>query len=120
MPSVAETAPTEEQIRDKEFAKALHGAQATDTTGYMAILKKNSAAQKQAASTYFQFWDRAASNDTDDDVKARSEKYTDLVNAYYNLATDLYEYGWAESFHFCRFYKGEGFYQVKIFVCFAR
>ena len=115
MPSVAEAAPTEEQIRDKEFAKALHGTKATDATGYMVILKKNSAAQKQAASTYFQFWNRAATNDTDDDVKARSEKYTDLVNAYYNLSTDLYEYGWAESFHFCRFYKGEGFHQVNIF-----
>jgi len=26
-------------------------------------------------------------------------------------ATELYEYGWAQSFHFSRFYKGEGFYQ---------
>ena len=28
---------------------------------------------------------------------------------YYDGATDLYEYGWAQSFHFSRFYKGEAF-----------
>lgn len=33
-------------------------------------------------------------------------------SSYYNLATDLYEYGWCASFHFCRFAHGEGFYQA--------
>jgi len=113
MPSVAEPAPSESQIRDKEFSKALHGSKATDAAGYLAILKKNSEAQKQAASTYFQFWDnKTAKSETDEDIKARAAQYTDLVNSYYNLATDLYEYGWAQSFHFCRFYKGESFHQV--------
>jgi len=28
---------------------------------------------------------------------------------YYDGATELYEYGWARSFHFSRFYKGEAF-----------
>jgi hypothetical protein len=28
---------------------------------------------------------------------------------YYDGATILYEYAWAQSFHFSRFYKGEGF-----------
>ncbi|GAA5835528.1 hypothetical protein JCM11251_002956 [Rhodosporidiobolus azoricus] len=27
-------------------------------------------------------------------------------------ATELYEYGWGSSFHFCRYYKGEPFYQA--------
>ena len=35
-----------------------------------------------------------------------------LYNSYYNLATDLYEYGWGQSFHFCRFSLGEPFYQA--------
>ena len=34
------------------------------------------------------------------------------VYSYYNLATDLYEYGWGASFHFCRYAYGEGFYQA--------
>jgi sterol 24-C-methyltransferase len=32
--------------------------------------------------------------------------------SYYNLGTDLYEYGWGQSFHFCRFSIGEPFYQA--------
>ena len=32
--------------------------------------------------------------------------------SYYNLATDLYEYGWGQSFHFCRYSIGESFYQA--------
>jgi len=28
------------------------------------------------------------------------------------LGTDLYEYGWGQSFHFCRFSIGEPFYQA--------
>ena len=35
-----------------------------------------------------------------------------FAKSYYNLATDLYEYGWGASFHFCRFAYGEGFYQA--------
>jgi sterol 24-C-methyltransferase len=34
------------------------------------------------------------------------------VPSYYNLATDLYEYGWGQSFHFCRYSVGESFYQA--------
>jgi sterol 24-C-methyltransferase len=34
------------------------------------------------------------------------------VISYYNLATDLYEYGWGTSFHFCRFAHREPFYQA--------
>lgn len=32
--------------------------------------------------------------------------------SYYNLATDIYEYGWGQSFHFCRFSHGEPFLQA--------
>ena len=35
-----------------------------------------------------------------------------VVNSYYDLATDFYEYGWGQSFHFATSYKGEGFYQA--------
>lgn len=32
--------------------------------------------------------------------------------SYYNLATDIYEFGWGQSFHFCRFSYGEPFLQA--------
>lgn len=37
---------------------------------------------------------------------------TDQICSYYNLATDLYEYGWGQSFHFCRYSHRESFYQA--------
>jgi hypothetical protein len=30
----------------------------------------------------------------------RISKYAQMVNQYYNLATDFYEWGWGQSFHF--------------------
>jgi hypothetical protein len=30
----------------------------------------------------------------------RLSQYTEMVNKFYNLVTDFYEYGWGESFHF--------------------
>jgi sterol 24-C-methyltransferase len=36
-----------------------------------------------------------------------SDQY--VTNAYYDLATDFYEYGWGRSFHFSTRYRGESF-----------
>eukprot|EP00468_Gymnochlora_sp_CCMP2014_P012495 CAMPEP_0167758592 /NCGR_PEP_ID=MMETSP0110_2-20121227/10552_1 /TAXON_ID=629695 /ORGANISM="Gymnochlora sp., Strain CCMP2014" /LENGTH=346 /DNA_ID=CAMNT_0007644881 /DNA_START=125 /DNA_END=1165 /DNA_ORIENTATION=+ len=33
----------------------------------------------------------------------------EFTNMYYDLATDFYEYGWGQSFHFATKYKGESF-----------
>ncbi|KAF9239835.1 S-adenosyl-L-methionine-dependent methyltransferase [Melanogaster broomeanus] len=52
---------------------------------------------------------RVEKRESDTDNKNRLDSYTDVVNGYYDGATELYEYGWARSFHFSRFYKGEGF-----------
>jgi len=38
---------------------------------------------------------------------ARKTKYTDVVNKYYDLATDFYEFGWGTSFHFAPRHKWE-------------
>ena len=35
--------------------------------------------------------------------------YVDLVNSYYNLATDFYEWGWGQSFHFAERLPAETF-----------
>jgi len=45
-------------------------------------------------------------------MQARRAEYATLTRHYYNLATDFYEYGWGQSFHFCRFSHGEAFYQA--------
>ena len=52
-------------------------------------------------------------NDLHDDDKSgldgRNMSYTTLVNAYYELATLFYEWGWGESFHFAYQLVGETF-----------
>ncbi len=37
----------------------------------------------------------------------RKQDYAEMVNDYYDLATDFYEYGWGQSFHFAPLCDGE-------------
>lgn len=39
----------------------------------------------------------------------RQSAYARMVNQYYDLVTDFYEYGWGQSFHFAPRYRGETF-----------
>jgi sterol 24-C-methyltransferase len=45
----------------------------------------------------------------DASVEKRRVTATTLVNEYYDLVTDFYEYGWGACFHFAPRYKGESF-----------
>ncbi|ESK95640.1 sterol 24-c-methyltransferase [Moniliophthora roreri MCA 2997] len=58
---------------------------------------------------YSKFWHKDTAKETEADNVNRLSSYTDVVNGYYDGATELYEWGWAQSFHFSRFYKGESF-----------
>ncbi len=42
----------------------------------------------------------ALHNEAHNSAADRKANYERLVNAYYNLATDFYEWGWGQSFHF--------------------
>lgn len=44
-------------------------------------------------------------------VESRKAEATTLVNEYYDLVTDFYEYGWGQAFHFAPRYVGETFYE---------
>ena len=46
------------------------------------------------------------------DLESRNESYTTLVNAYYELATLFYEWGWGQCFHFAYQLPGETFKQA--------
>merc|ERR1712072_1465224 len=46
----------------------------------------------------------------EDSVDARNDSYAQLVNQYYDLATEFYEWGWGQSFHFADRRKGESFF----------
>jgi sterol 24-C-methyltransferase len=42
-------------------------------------------------------------------VEARRERHGTMVNHFYDLVTDFYEFGWGQSFHFAPMFKGEAF-----------
>ena len=42
-------------------------------------------------------------------IKKRQEGYRTMVNNFYDLVTDFYEYGWCQSFHFAPRWQGETF-----------
>eukprot|EP00522_Entomoneis_paludosa_P004377 CAMPEP_0172471224 /NCGR_PEP_ID=MMETSP1065-20121228/67709_1 /TAXON_ID=265537 /ORGANISM="Amphiprora paludosa, Strain CCMP125" /LENGTH=400 /DNA_ID=CAMNT_0013229319 /DNA_START=80 /DNA_END=1282 /DNA_ORIENTATION=+ len=42
-------------------------------------------------------------------IETRQKEYQTMVNSFYNLVTDFYEYGWGQSFHFAPRFKGETF-----------
>jgi len=42
-------------------------------------------------------------------IQERQENYMEMVNAYYDIVTDFYEYGWGQSFHFAPRFQGESF-----------
>jgi len=44
-------------------------------------------------------------------LEERTSEYQNLVNTYYNLVTDFYEWGWGQSFHFAVRSKTETFHQ---------
>lgn len=44
-----------------------------------------------------------------DTYEKRKSNYMTMVNNFYDLVTDFYEYGWGESFHFAPRFKGETF-----------
>ncbi|KAH9975331.1 S-adenosyl-L-methionine-dependent methyltransferase [Lactifluus volemus] len=58
---------------------------------------------------YTRFWQKDLTKEAQVDSDNRIDNYTDVVDGYYTNVTELYEYGWAQSFHFPRFYKGEAF-----------
>ncbi|KAH7205582.1 S-adenosyl-L-methionine-dependent methyltransferase [Fusarium oxysporum] len=103
----------EDHQRDAEFNKAMHGTSAQARGGVAAMFRKGSAAKQAAIDEYFKHWDnKPAENETQKERAARQTEYATLTRHYYNLATDLYEYGWGQSFHFCRFSPSEPFYQA--------
>ncbi|CAN8101666.1 unnamed protein product [Discula destructiva] len=98
-----------EQAKVNRFDSALHRTTDKSMGGITSMIGKDHEAHSAAVDQYFQHWDKKAEYETEESRKARTANYASLTRQYYNLATDLYEYAWGESFHFCRFAYGEAF-----------
>jgi len=57
------------------------------------------------ADHYLKYFD--SKKDREETKELRTAASMDVVNNYYDLATDFYEYGWGEAFHFAVLQKGE-------------
>ncbi|PHH49621.1 Sterol 24-C-methyltransferase erg-4 [Ceratocystis fimbriata CBS 114723] len=113
MSSTTSALEREDHTRDAAFNRAMHGQSAQASGGIAAMMKKDRAAKQVAVDEYFKHWDNKAAKDETAETRAeRTAEYATLTRHYYNLATDLYEYGWGQSFHFCRFAYGEPFRQA--------
>ncbi|KAI8806049.1 S-adenosyl-L-methionine-dependent methyltransferase [Cladochytrium replicatum] len=78
----------------------------------LAAKNADSAAAKKLAEEYDRYWrDRDHLVDNEDEVNERVGMSAALTNAYYDLSSDFYEYGWGESFHFARMHKNSSFQQ---------
>jgi sterol 24-C-methyltransferase len=44
-------------------------------------------------------------------VEVRRERYAAMINHFYNLVTDFYEWGWCQSFHFAPRFHNETFFE---------
>lgn len=72
----------------------------TRVTGLLRTEKDSRVEMKNQIGEYTSLFD-ASGADT------RKNLYTDVVNKYYDLSTDFYEFGWGHSFHFAPRHKWE-------------
>lgn len=73
------------------------------------IMNTEKATQRESvAKTAHEFRERFDGENAS--VEDRKKNATTLVNEYYDLVTDFYEYGWGQAFHFAPRYQGESFF----------
>jgi sterol 24-C-methyltransferase len=66
---MASALETENHVRDKEFAKAMHGKSGAEQNHFMAWMKKDKNAQKLAVDEYFKHWDNKTAEDETEEVR---------------------------------------------------
>lgn len=100
------------------FKRTVHGAFDGTLTGATSILcNKDSVLKKdgvnQSIAGYENLFSGARKDvgniSNDESIKERQKEYQTMVNSFYDLVTDFYEWGWGQSFHFAPRVKGEGF-----------
>ncbi|KAJ1564194.1 hypothetical protein HK096_009188 [Nowakowskiella sp. JEL0078] len=77
---------------------------------FVRLQKKtsNKHSGEKAANDYVNYWnDRNKLEGNEAAVAEREQNTQKLTNLYYDLATDFYEWGWGESFHFGRMFRGD-------------
>ncbi|GAB7328353.1 hypothetical protein MBLNU13_g00343t1 [Cladosporium sp. NU13] len=98
---------------DPVMRKLMHGKSSEERNAFLSMLKKDHKAHSDVTREYVGHWEsNGVARDDDVARDQRKSNYASLVNNYYDLATDLYEEAWAQSFHLCRFGVGETLLQA--------
>ncbi|KAI8145618.1 S-adenosyl-L-methionine-dependent methyltransferase [Fennellomyces sp. T-0311] len=94
-----------------QLMQKLHGNVVLDEGSFFKkISQKDHKLNKEAAERYYSNWDhKREENHQEELVTNRRDHAQGMTNAFYDLVTDFYEYGWGQSFHFARLYKGDTF-----------
>jgi sterol 24-C-methyltransferase len=86
----------------------MHSAEKPGITTLLKSGSSSSGSGVAAASNEYLTYFEDSEGKKRDETEARRKNEAMLVsNAYYDLATDFYEYGWGESFHFAALRPGE-------------
>jgi len=88
------------------YTAYLYSSKPRTPTGFSLLKAHGGDVVKKQADNYCDFY---AEGSSEAGVDARKKGYADMVNAYYDIATDFYEYGWGRSFHFAPRWKTETF-----------
>lgn len=119
---------------DPVMRKLMHGKSSEERNAFLSMLKKDHKAHSDVTREYVGHWESdGVARDDESARDQRKSNYASLVNksvhlltslkskdvlnadlthSYYDLATDLYEEAWAQSFHLCRFGVGETLLQA--------
>ncbi|KAL7309884.1 Delta(24)-sterol C-methyltransferase [Mucor circinelloides] len=100
-----------ENSEEIKMMRKLHGDLVLEESGFFKkVTQKDSQLNKNAAEAYYKNWkDTNNLQDNEQDVEKRRHEAQNMTNSFYDLVTDFYEYGWGQSFHFAKLYKGDSF-----------
>jgi len=73
------------------------------------VRKEGKAVERKAVHTALEEYNSLFDEKKGGSVESRKGNYTTLVNHFYDLMTDFYEFGWGHSFHFATRHKWESF-----------
>lgn len=80
-----------------------------DLSRIKAITRKEKAQQRNEVDSAFSDYSGLYDEKKGGSVEARKNNYTTMVNHFYDLVTDFYEFGWGHSFHFAARHMWESF-----------
>ncbi|KAF9998191.1 Delta(24)-sterol C-methyltransferase [Entomortierella chlamydospora] len=108
---------TKRNQEDLTRSKVLHGQSFNPENHQSSFVnrlsQKDNEYQPVVVKDYLGNWKEVVPEKETEEAKAeRASSYSKVANAYYDLVTDFYEYGWGNSFHFCRFRPHEPFEQA--------